>query len=635
MKHLIVFIATLFVAISISSPLLAQIPPSVLALHHIQDKNSEAYIFGASYAAIDAKHSAVAALEGGDSAMALKILTAALQVMAHADDLRNLRNKALETVIKITKSLESDIKKNCDILLQRYEFLEITAPDSLVELKHDKNCGKTTPAITETRKDVFSFPHLKVFEKLESENKSDLSQSLDYYVQKNNNFPYDELLLNSFSLFYERNIVDNKEFQISCFNLRVDPNSTNKDSVKVRSSCSHFIQKSTKPEKKWIKVLMELLHVPEGDHDLIYKKIKTTRPLAVKYLSAFESSDFLYGMPRLVVMNMVLRYRDRDVKYPIFLSRVKPPSSFTYEFLGSTSKIKFDLLGDKTNFENISPKELTGLLSINFAFDFKTTYEFYRKQLKPAALLNIKTINQCQFGWVSSSKFEDQWTIYMNTFLLSGDRKLHHPQPTTSVVIPNSVTTIGNRAFESNQLTSVVIPNSVTSIGSSAFSGNQLTSVVIPNSVTSIGEEAFRNNQLTSVVIGNSVTSIGISAFASNALNSVVIPNSVTSIGSSAFSCNLLTSVVIPNSVTSIEYDAFSYNQLTSVVIPNSVTSIGVAAFADNQLTSIVIPANVSIGNLSSMGTYGEAFNTLYMNPTTGGAGTYNYILGTGWKKQP
>ena len=70
-----------------------------------------------------------------------------------------------------------------------------------------------------------------------------------------------------------------------------------------------------------------------------------------------------------------------------------------------------------------------------------------------------------------------------------------------NVVIPNSVTTIGNNAFYKNDLTSVVIPNSVTTIGSYAFYGNQLTSVTIPNSVTNIGGAAFSDNQLTSVLI--------------------------------------------------------------------------------------------------------------------------------------
>ena len=66
----------------------------------------------------------------------------------------------------------------------------------------------------------------------------------------------------------------------------------------------------------------------------------------------------------------------------------------------------------------------------------------------------------------------------------------HFGKQLTSLVIPDSVTTIGSEAFWDNQLTSVDIPDSVTSIGDYALK-NQLTSVVIPNSVTSIGEGAF------------------------------------------------------------------------------------------------------------------------------------------------
>jgi hypothetical protein len=61
----------------------------------------------------------------------------------------------------------------------------------------------------------------------------------------------------------------------------------------------------------------------------------------------------------------------------------------------------------------------------------------------------------------------------------------------TGVIIPNSVTYIGNNAFFRNSLTSVTIPNSVTYIGDDAFDLNRLTSVTIPNSVTYIGNNAF------------------------------------------------------------------------------------------------------------------------------------------------
>ncbi|MDR0644128.1 MAG: leucine-rich repeat domain-containing protein, partial [Treponema sp.] len=190
--------------------------------------------------------------------------------------------------------------------------------------------------------------------------------------------------------------------------------------------------------------------------------------------------------------------------------------------------------------------------------------------------------------------------------------------PATIFGVP--VTGIGEEAFTKKEvkqdgfrsyttylgvgLTSVIIPDSVTSIGERAFyiwpvkDVNQLTSVVIGNKVTSIGERAFFGNRLTSVVIPDSVTSIGQSAFSENRLTSVVIGNSVTYIDERAFSGNQLTSVVIPNSVRGISNHVFSENQLTSVVIGNSVTRIGGGAFANNRLTSVVIGNNVTIGIL-------------------------------------
>ena len=193
----------------------------------------------------------------------------------------------------------------------------------------------------------------------------------------------------------------------------------------------------------------------------------------------------------------------------------------------------------------------------------------------------------------------------------------------TSITIPNSVTSIGLQAFYGcSGLTSVyisdlekwcnikfdhwanplmnahhlylgkkeikdlVIPNSVTSIGDGTFEGcSGLTSVTIHNGVTSIGESAFDGcSGLTTVTIPNSVTSIGIFAFfGCSGLTSVTIGNSVTYIGEGAFRrCSGLTSINIPNSVTYIGEGAFiSCSGLTTVTIPNSVTSIGEKAFAN------------------------------------------------------
>ena len=162
-------------------------------------------------------------------------------------------------------------------------------------------------------------------------------------------------------------------------------------------------------------------------------------------------------------------------------------------------------------------------------------------------------------------------------------------------------------------LETIILPNSVTSIGNSAFYGcTGLTSVTIGNSVTSIGISAFyKCTGLSSVTIPDSVTSIEWSAFGNcSSLTSIIIPDNVTSIGLWVFdNCTSLTSPVynahvfafmptsysgaytIPDGIESIAGTAF-YNcsGLTSVTIANSVTYIGDCAFYDcKKLTSVTI----------------------------------------------
>ena len=95
----------------------------------------------------------------------------------------------------------------------------------------------------------------------------------------------------------------------------------------------------------------------------------------------------------------------------------------------------------------------------------------------------------------------------------------------------------------------------------SAFGGcSLLNSIVIPNSVISIGNSAFADCiSLNSIVMSNSLTTIGSSAFHSCVnLTLIDIPSNVTYIGNNSFMyCRSLNSVVIPNSVEYIGYYAF------------------------------------------------------------------------------
>ena len=105
----------------------------------------------------------------------------------------------------------------------------------------------------------------------------------------------------------------------------------------------------------------------------------------------------------------------------------------------------------------------------------------------------------------------------------------------------------------------------VTHIGESAFADLDhrfpaLINVVLPNTITHIGNYAFQGCGIQEINIPNSVIYIDDGAFIQNSLVSITIPDSVTSIGNVAFcNCTSLTSIVIPDSVTRIEPAAF-YN---------------------------------------------------------------------------
>ena len=99
-------------------------------------------------------------------------------------------------------------------------------------------------------------------------------------------------------------------------------------------------------------------------------------------------------------------------------------------------------------------------------------------------------------GWKGKLECLSPSFVYEDNILFNKDKSRiisFRNQKQTSYVIPNSVTSIGDRAFFAcNSLAEVVIPNSVTNIGDRAFSFcSSLAEVVIPNSVTSIGEGAF------------------------------------------------------------------------------------------------------------------------------------------------
>ena len=192
----------------------------------------------------------------------------------------------------------------------------------------------------------------------------------------------------------------------------------------------------------------------------------------------------------------------------------------------------------------------------------------------------------------------------------------------TSVILPNSYTTIYNSMFNNCTgltSTSITFPSAYTKIEFGAFFGcTSLTSFNIPSSVTNI-RPAFKGcTNLTSITVDSNNTYYndgnGSNCIIETATNKIIsgckttiIPNSVVSIGECAFNSLPISSIDLKNvvriedsgSLPSAGQSAFgNCTSLTNIIFSNSLEYLGKGAFSNcTSLTSVSLPATlITIG---------------------------------------
>lgn len=227
-------------------------------------------------------------------------------------------------------------------------------------------------------------------------------------------------------------------------------------------------------------------------------------------------------------------------------------------------------------------------------FYTRMSYETFLKNLTSSDILK-PCYNEALAA--SCSKQEEEPASPISDFKIENGSLKKYIGNSTSVIIPDGVTSIGAQAFNgSSTVESIKIPDSVRIIGSSAFCGcSKLKDINLPMGITSIGRSVFEGcESLESISIPDGVTSIGERAFCDcTKLTSVSLPETLTDIGDQSFTyCESLENLFLSSGVKSIGIQAFdNCKKLSLVLIPYSVEKIDKWAFIDCPSLTILCEA--------------------------------------------
>ncbi len=196
------------------------------------------------------------------------------------------------------------------------------------------------------------------------------------------------------------------------------------------------------------------------------------------------------------------------------------------------------------------------------------------------------SVKEVGAGIVNNTKYFDtnsNWkkdVLYINKHLITATIYKH----LCTYQVKDGTLTIADSAFELCDMEEVTMPDSVTYIGNRAFEDcEDLKSVKLSKNLTKIGNYAFYEcKKLKSIKLPSKVKDIGISAF---------------------YECENLTKINIPAGVTTINNYTFEdCDKLKTITIPETVTRIGRAAFYSSDLEKISLPKNLKIINKVAFG---------------------------------
>ena len=273
------------------------------------------------------------------------------------------------------------------------------------------------------------------------------------------------------------------------------------------------------------------------------------------------------------------------------ISKEKPASIFV-SFEGDVSKVSDYLFKGVTPVKTVSFKDNINLTEIgNHAFDgtsltFLTLPDTVEK-LGEFAFGNIKTLD----------------SVNIPKKIITADRAFDGSKRLNELRNKFQGIRIPDGMFENTGLTTFIVPSGIKEIGKYTFLNNKRTDknvetfgygnslegfkdVILPDGLTKIDSRAFESTEIEYLDIPDTVTEIGDGAFRFNSnIKSIKLPSELKALNGYLFEGNKnMNQLIIPDKVESIDTNAFvNMEGLENVYIPASVTKIGEKLIANKD----------------------------------------------------
>ena len=250
-------------------------------------------------------------------------------------------------------------------------------------------------------------------------------------------------------------------------------------------------------------------------------------------------------------------------------------------------------------------------------------------------LYGLKNLQYIEFPYTSTNAFgpailgvsNSNVTDKLKTIIINGGTTIPASafaglSQLVKITLNADITTIGENAFLDCYNTDIILPETIMTIGNNAFENSGIKEFTVNTTDTSfsLGNYAFKNCiKLTSVNLYKLNRGYGAyynysvgTFYGCTALTTVTLPNNGKCINSYMFyGCTSLENITMQSTIDQINPYAFMNSGLKSITWPSTggvMLKVAKGAFANTKITTLTIPNYVLIEGADYQHTYGDPY---------------------------